>query len=411
MNRRYRQVPTFGHSTIRRFSDNVASLKKLAARNYEDLLQCAIPVFDGLLNGDDNNTVVSLLFTLAEWHALGKLHLHTETSLLWLDQSGLEISNLERQRLVVVNFYTKLQDYLLGHLLHPDWSGGPNKFSEQERTEIHIVNDRFYRHKVMRVNYTGYNVQRGQDLINSRNHADIITLAPEGETYDNGDHPFQYSRVIRIFHVDFIHDIPGTRQIPISKQVLWMQWFQYDKSYCASFQRHRLHCIHFIPSHDPNAFGFLDPDEVVRGSHLIPAFHHGPTDEYLKGTSVAREEDELNDWKYFHVDRDMYMRYAGSGVGHYQVPLTDTPVVDSTSTTPITIELLWNLAEAAGSRIVGGDDYDANEEHRDELTLDKEDEGEAHIEGTVEIDEHDIGAEDGKDGAEEFDDQAGYADL
>ncbi|KAG5633788.1 hypothetical protein H0H81_005269, partial [Sphagnurus paluster] len=38
-NCRYQQVPTFGRSTIRRFSDNVAGLKKPAARNYEDLLQ------------------------------------------------------------------------------------------------------------------------------------------------------------------------------------------------------------------------------------------------------------------------------------------------------------------------------------------------------------------------------------
>lgn len=39
LNRCYCQVPTFGRSTIRRFSDNVIGLKKLAARNYEDLLQ------------------------------------------------------------------------------------------------------------------------------------------------------------------------------------------------------------------------------------------------------------------------------------------------------------------------------------------------------------------------------------
>jgi hypothetical protein len=38
-NRRYRQVPTFGRSTIRRFSENASGMKKLAARNFEDLLQ------------------------------------------------------------------------------------------------------------------------------------------------------------------------------------------------------------------------------------------------------------------------------------------------------------------------------------------------------------------------------------
>lgn len=35
----YRQVPTFGRGTIRRFQNNVAEMKKLAAWNFEDMLQ------------------------------------------------------------------------------------------------------------------------------------------------------------------------------------------------------------------------------------------------------------------------------------------------------------------------------------------------------------------------------------
>lgn len=35
----YRTVPTFGKSTIRSFSNNASGMKKLAARDYEDLLQ------------------------------------------------------------------------------------------------------------------------------------------------------------------------------------------------------------------------------------------------------------------------------------------------------------------------------------------------------------------------------------
>ncbi|KAK7689700.1 hypothetical protein QCA50_007495 [Cerrena zonata] len=38
-NERFRQVPTFGRSKIRRFDNNTSALKKLAARNYEDMLQ------------------------------------------------------------------------------------------------------------------------------------------------------------------------------------------------------------------------------------------------------------------------------------------------------------------------------------------------------------------------------------
>ena len=39
---RYRQVPTFGRDTIRRFRDNCSELKKMAARDFEDLLQVRI---------------------------------------------------------------------------------------------------------------------------------------------------------------------------------------------------------------------------------------------------------------------------------------------------------------------------------------------------------------------------------
>jgi hypothetical protein len=37
----FRQIPTFG-DTIRRFSNNVSEMKKLAAQNYEDILQVGV---------------------------------------------------------------------------------------------------------------------------------------------------------------------------------------------------------------------------------------------------------------------------------------------------------------------------------------------------------------------------------
>jgi len=35
----FRQIPTFGRDTIRKFRSNVSELKKMAARDFEDLLQ------------------------------------------------------------------------------------------------------------------------------------------------------------------------------------------------------------------------------------------------------------------------------------------------------------------------------------------------------------------------------------
>ncbi|KAG2737185.1 hypothetical protein P692DRAFT_201670522, partial [Suillus brevipes Sb2] len=36
---RFRQVPTFGNGVIRMFSNNTSEMKKLAARDFEDILQ------------------------------------------------------------------------------------------------------------------------------------------------------------------------------------------------------------------------------------------------------------------------------------------------------------------------------------------------------------------------------------
>ncbi|KAI1790639.1 hypothetical protein LXA43DRAFT_890662 [Ganoderma leucocontextum] len=79
-NERFRRILTFGRSTIRRFVNNMADLKKMAARDFEDSLQqCAPPVFDGLPPEDeDNETVQDLLFDYGCWHALAKLRLQTD---------------------------------------------------------------------------------------------------------------------------------------------------------------------------------------------------------------------------------------------------------------------------------------------------------------------------------------------
>ena len=39
---RYRQISTFGNGTIRTFSANSSEMKKLAARDFEDLLQVCV---------------------------------------------------------------------------------------------------------------------------------------------------------------------------------------------------------------------------------------------------------------------------------------------------------------------------------------------------------------------------------
>jgi len=60
-------------------------MKKLAARDFEDILQCCIPCFEGLLDPVNNERIMDLLYTLAYWHGLAKMRLHTESSLALLE--------------------------------------------------------------------------------------------------------------------------------------------------------------------------------------------------------------------------------------------------------------------------------------------------------------------------------------
>ncbi len=66
-------------------------MKKLAAWDFEDLMQCSLPVFEGLLDQPHDDNVQKLLFTFAEWHALAKLRMHTDETLNSLDRSTKDI--------------------------------------------------------------------------------------------------------------------------------------------------------------------------------------------------------------------------------------------------------------------------------------------------------------------------------
>ncbi|KAJ7707290.1 hypothetical protein B0H16DRAFT_1345296 [Mycena metata] len=109
LDRRFRLIPTFGQSTIRRFTANTSALKKLAAWNYQAILICLIPVVEGLLPEPFNSEVLNVLFTLAEWHSLAKLKMHTDSSISLFKLATREIGRQLRRfkRQVCSQFKTK----------------------------------------------------------------------------------------------------------------------------------------------------------------------------------------------------------------------------------------------------------------------------------------------------------------
>ncbi|KAL6306020.1 hypothetical protein BKA93DRAFT_913438 [Sparassis latifolia] len=483
---RFRQIPTFGRATIRRFSEKASEMKKLAARDFEDLLQCAIPVFDGLLPSPHNEIVLTLLYRFAEWHALAKLRMHTDSTVLSLEKATMALGHAERQarlrraaaqqaaslprasvqtgdtaptvapvltgpapvcntdrrrktfntttykyhaladyprtiRLLgttdsyttqtgelehrrvkrlyahtnkkhvardiskherretrlqrmqdtatsypkhaqvdmvpseplppadvymhhqisysrnspinlyaftrqfgddpcVKDFIPKLKDHLLTRLLHMNYDGDEQPFTEVDRDTVRIFGNIIYSHAMVRVNYTTYDVRRDQDCMNPHTtHGDVLVKSCEP---DPSAHPFWYARILGIFHASVIHlGLHAADRSQRDMAFLWVRWFGIDPDFRYGSKVARLPKIGFIPETDSSAFGFLDPSVVIRGCHLIPAFADGRTKELLAfSQSIARPRGESEDWVSYYVnifvDRDMFMRYHGGGVGH-----------------------------------------------------------------------------------------------
>ncbi|KAG8911394.1 hypothetical protein FRC00_006579 [Tulasnella sp. 408] len=76
--------------------------------------------------------------------------------------------------------------------------------------------------------------------------------------------------------------------------------------------------VGYVPDvNGPGAFGFIDPADVIRASHLVPAFHHGTRSDLLSSSqSVAFDFNGPEGEDYEFSDRDMAMRNRGGGVGH-----------------------------------------------------------------------------------------------
>lgn len=66
-------------------------MSRMAARDFEDLLQCAIPCFDRLFPEEVDTEIRQLLFRAAEWHALAKLRMHTDSSVTLLHNATVRL--------------------------------------------------------------------------------------------------------------------------------------------------------------------------------------------------------------------------------------------------------------------------------------------------------------------------------
>ena len=105
-------------------------------------------------------------------------------------------------------------------------------------------------------------------------------------------HPYSYARILGVFHVDVTYSGPSfTYQAYKRMNVLLVRWYQLSPTNSFSFPNKRLPSLEFVPHDEPGSFGFVDPDLIVRGTHLIPDFSQGTTPDSftLNGDNIGEE--------------------------------------------------------------------------------------------------------------------------
>ncbi|KAG6908713.1 hypothetical protein DXG01_003558, partial [Tephrocybe rancida] len=229
----------------------------------------------------------------------------------------------------ITHFYNDLQKHLLPRLKAslkiPHNSSIPVDRRDPDRERVFYQSDALYEHNILRLNYTTYDVRRRQDVINPKtDHRDIMLLRwPTAANRDPTKHQYRYARVLRIFHVKAIYHGP-MRQERVAHRLdfLWVRWFEmgdgHDLPVSARWSEEHLGLdqLKFAPIFDnPDAFGFIDPSDIIRGCHIVPRFCSSQPHSDGKGASGLANDGR--DWCTYYVNRDMLMRYHwGLGIGH-----------------------------------------------------------------------------------------------
>jgi len=109
-------------------------------------------------------------------------------------------------------------------------------------------------------------------------------------------HEFWYAQVLGIFSLNC--RLRTSQPLVYTRyDLIWVRWLGRDPNFKSGWQKKRLPRVGFVPDSDsPDAFGFVDPNDIIRAAHLIPAFAHGKTVELL-GPSFVKERD--GDWAFF----------------------------------------------------------------------------------------------------------------
>ena len=79
-----------------------------------------------------------------------------------------------------------------------------------------------------------------------------------------------------------------------------MRWFEIIQDHLV-WEQHALDAVKFLPMSDEDAFGFVDPANVLRACHVIPSFADGRL--HPDGIAMSCCANDSGDWRQYHINR------------------------------------------------------------------------------------------------------------
>jgi len=218
--------------------------------------------------------------------------------------------------LLAQDFSPKLRNHLLPHIqaalrkeaescpklandMAPD-TGFPLGLDHGANNFVFFKNESIYRHKVIRFNFTMYDMRCGTNIVNpGTSCCNIMLLADSADS--SSLHHFLYARVLGAYHANMIYTGPGMQDYEArSLNFLWVRWYKVDPG-SSGWTNSTLHSVRFPLMCEDDSFGFVDPDDVLRGCHIIPAFAKGQRKETKRDVSYCAKDSK--DYVAYYVGR------------------------------------------------------------------------------------------------------------
>ena len=182
---------------------------------------------------------------------------------------------------------------------------------------IFFKSDCIYHHKLLRFNFTTYAVRRKTDIVKpGMSQCNVMLISSDcADSSASNSHHFLYAQILGAYHANVVYTGPGMHDYKVRCfDFLWVQWYEDVDPGSCGWSNSSLDSVRFSSLNDNESFGFVDPVDILRGCHIIPAFSSSKRQEIRIDVSWCAKDSK--DYKQYYIGR-----YAQQYHGEYGVDL------------------------------------------------------------------------------------------